>query len=776
MMTTAASSASPAVHDTPALSSALRDAAKGSRVAVADARFGTWTPHSIATQWIGQIVGQDIALKNDAPPIASLMSLGDAMCAGIDEEGKGNRALLSAFGTARQLATLLARRPCGLILLAPVMGFDWLADATLFLGYLEEMVPETRVTILTGESPVPCERGDEAGAAAQDSPVPRAIRANSLAAAIPSAMSPRTVSLFGEAEKRDLLILENGWAIAAPESRGGDAWLFSAADIARLGPLGLGALRGFATYYSASETCGAWQCCVDAWRICHAGPRELAPMLMDQAVERAAAGGERETLRAQRQALRIATSNYPVAAAELPPEPQADPATAGFIEQTRGWGLVMIGQPAAAHAALRRALALRPVGPPARADLLLMNIAALAELRAGYPDEAMALEKQIELGLESIPGAEELRFVNSINQARLYRYQQDFDRARTYYEHAFTTTKGGRTETDHVNVELCLARLEMARGDNPAAFLHWVRAAMQWCANACPEALNWRVQMLVIDKGWQIALTNHADAQALVERLAGGFLNQLQQLAAALDLAVDVDPNHAFPFFVSDAVRVQARPRALGGAGWSVLAATVDDAPRPSGARLRALWAWLTAFIHRTVLGAAGNCFLIDRRDGSDMPTDWEAVLASAVDHDAAAIDFDGRHAMIDASWAADAQQRRALGLNPFVARIEEDGERPLVHFRRYANAFTPSPSQHELIVAAQRGVSLGEALHGRDELAADLTMLRRQRIVRLAELALDDAQSFDSKSVSPQPVARAAARGPALSADTLLDSMIGRG
>lgn len=742
--------------DTPALVAALREASRGGRYAVADARLGGWTPHSVATQWLGQIIGQDVTLTNDAPPLASLMSLGDAMCAGIDEEGKGNRALLSAFSSARQLAKILGRRPHELILLTPPDGFSLLAETALLLGYLKELVKNVRVTMVATQptsSQIECAGIDEGGGRA----VARVIRARSLAAAIPTVISPRTAAMFDEAEKSDLLFFHNGWAVARPEGRRDDPWLFSQADIVRLGQIGLSSLRGFATYYSQPDACHAWQRCVEGWRLCHAGPRELAPLLMDQAVDSATTPGERDPLRAQRQALRIATSSYPAAAAESSPAPYTDKATASFIEESIGWGLVMTGQPIAAREALQRALALCSADPPGRAELLLMNIAALAELRAGDPSGAMMLEKRIEQRLAEIPDAEELRFVNSINQARLYRYQRDFDQAETYYERAFATTQGGRTETDHVNVELCRARLEMARGDEPAAFIHWVRAAIQWCSNDCPEALNWRVQMLVIDSKRRISVSSHTEAQLLVEDLAEGFLGQLRSLAATVGIAVDGDPRQALPFYASDAVSLRSPPRALGGAGWSVLAADVDERPRAWGPAFNALQAWLTAFIRRDVAPGIENCFLVDRRDGADMPTNLMTTLASAVDHGAAAINFDSWHVAINPVWASHAQLARSLVLNPFVAHV--DGKTTAVRFRRYAPPFAPSSSQRELIAGARSGMILGEALAERDDLLAELAGLRRRRVLCLGKLTEEDIQTFVA-TAEPSHAAPCSTRG----------------
>jgi hypothetical protein len=272
---------------------------------------------------------------------------------------------------------------------------------------------------------------------------------------------------------------------------------------------------------------------------------------------------------------------------------------------------------------------------------------------------------------------------------------------------------------------------------------------MQWCANECPEALNWRVQMLVIENKRRIALSSHAEAVALAELLAEGFLRQLEHLAASIELQLDVDPRQALPFFVSDAVETRGPPRLLGGAGWAVLAANVDERPRRAGPALNALQAWLTAWIRRYSGPGTENCFLIDRRDGADMPFDWETALASAVDHGADAVDFDGRHEVLDPVVVARAQGERLLALNPFVARVDDEADTPLVHFRRYWNAFTPSPSQVELIARAREGLPLRKALSGRPGLAADLALLRRQRVVCLAGLARGDSELFGASTAA---------------------------
>jgi hypothetical protein len=733
--------------DTPTLAAAIRDAGGDGRYAVADARLGTWTPQSLATQWISQIVGQDVVFNSDVPKMISFEWLNEALAGGIDEEGKGNRALLGAFETASQLRRVLTQRPASLVLLTPDSGSPWLDESELLLGYVRELSPAIRITAIATAHSAPTPAESVADALAPPSqPRFSAIRAHSLVSAMPVALSPRLRSLLGEESATNLLILDNGWALATPESRLGEQWHFSAEQLARFSQPGLTSLRSFATFHAEPGLCSAMQLALEAWRLCYVGPRELAPILMDRAVDCARTPQERDMLLAQRQMLRIRTSSFAKAAAEPAPRESAAPDAAGTIEEGRGWGLALTGDAAGARDILRRARALRSIDPPDRAALLLLNISALAELRAGDAVGAMKLEKIIERRLSEIPGSEDLRFVNCINQARLYRYERDFDQSENYYRQAFETARGGRTDTDQVNVNLCFAQLAMARGHEADALLHWVRAAMQWCTNECPEALNWRVQMLVIEKERRVTVSSYAEAQALAEMLAGGFLRQLDRLAAINGIKIDADSNDALPFFVSDAVSTPATPpRVLGGTGWSVLATRVNIEPRCSGPMIERLRAWLTAWIRRRSAAADENCFLIDRRDGDEMPVDWATMLASAVDHGAGTIEFDGRCVALDRDDLTRAQHRRSLLLSPCVARVTDD-EPPVVHFHRYRPPLALSPSHRELIDCARMAMPLSAILDRGPEPRSGLPLLRRQRVICLGPLASIDIDAFAAR------------------------------
>lgn len=731
-----------AAYDRSALRDAL-DALRPAPCAVADLSRGGWGAQSLATQWLGQILGRDVTPRNDAPPIEQLYSLGRAMGAGIDEESRGNRSLTQAFGAAQQLARLLARVPTALVVLTPGHGFGWRRDDRLLLEYLLELAPDITVTLIVTAPP---------GA-------PRFVPPSSPALALPTALSPALRELVDPAGEADLLILDNGWAIAAPGDRNTGGAPFDQAALARFAHPRLAPFLAFAMLHAEEDAVASWQLCFEAWRQCHSGYREVAPELMDTAIARAPEATSEAALRAQRQAMRIADAAFVQAADEPAPAAEVPPDVAGFIEECRGWGMVMANRPQEALTALRRAMALLVTNTPDKAQLLLMNIAALAEQRSGYTEQALTLEREIEARLPDLPGANgELTFVNSINLARLRRYAECFDDAERYYRRAFDTFEGARTETDQVNVDLCLARLAMARGDADAAFDHWIRAALQWVANRCPEALNWRVQALVIGNGRRISIQTHTEAAALVEQLAAGFVLALDDAARAAGHTLGDDEAPMRHFLPSDRARIGLVPlRLLGGTGWSVVAATTCEQPRHQGEAMQRLRRRLSGWIAAQWPTAGENAYLIDRRDGTGMPGTPAEQVASAADHGVDAIHLPAAHGRLDESDIATLRDARIIRLSPIVAEIERDR----VHFRRYMQPLSLMGIDAAIVAAAQAGWPVGrlladQARQGRRESAVRqaLDALREKHVVQLRAITPDMLDDLRGKPTIANEIA----------------------
>jgi tetratricopeptide (TPR) repeat protein len=652
--------------------------------AVADLTLGSWTPHSIEAQWLGQILQKDVVFKSDATPLAAISSLGDAMYASIDEESLGARAPFLARRAARQLSRVLARRPAALIVLVPCFSIPWRDDDALLLEYLNEIEPGLDLTFAIA--------GDQPSAWPTDQPSPPlglapakfVAPADNVLYAVPSAISPSVLGRIGALA--GLIPITGGWALVAPESRQRPA--LDRTAVKAFKAIGLDKLSAYASLHGQGANNDAWLLCAEAWKQCHSGYRELGLTFIAAAENAATNILQREALRSQKQAMRIATSRFQEAAEEQDTADSAPPALAGIMNGLKGWGLVMAGQPSEAQAYLAKALALGPSGSMDKAYLFLKNIHALALLRSGHPDEALSEELCIEAAISTLPThAAALNFVNALNLARLYRYSRDFKRARAYYTKAFDTCDGSRTETDAVNQNLCFARLAEDEAHHREALLCWLRAALQWCANDCPEALNWRSQALVTGSRHQTPIRGLSDARRIVEALAEAFVESLDRVATlcGMDCQSWSSMGSELPIVSTDVDDARLRPvRYIGGNGWAVVGCVGKLSRRSFGPSFKRLLRWLNHWIQdKTGIGTE-NCYAIDRYDGREMPVTHREMLGSAIDFSVYRFVYDGVEACIDSTVLETWRDMRVLTMGPMIAHADIEGSNPQIIFKRY--------------------------------------------------------------------------------------------
>ena len=81
----------------------------------------------------------------------------------------------------------------------------------------------------------------------------------------------------------------------------------------------------------------------------------------------------------------------------------------------------------------------------------------------------------------------QLRYVNELNLARLYRRRQQPDIAQAHYDAAFTTTRGVGSQGDLLHEEACRAHMETRQGRDAGAAASWLRAALLWSVFGLPR-------------------------------------------------------------------------------------------------------------------------------------------------------------------------------------------------------------------------------------------------------------------------------------------------
>jgi tetratricopeptide (TPR) repeat protein len=713
--------------------------------AVADLTLGSWTTSSLATQWLGQLIGKEVSFKS-APRATQLRSLGDAMCAGIDEEGKGNRDVLTALSTARQIARVVRRFSARLVLIAPRFGFPWRTEDRLLVEYVRDVMPEIELDVVVTGPPSPWPEGWEIELLGSTEPRPEPPN-TALLALLPTALPPSALDGCAPEDVPEHVALGNGWGIVAPEARRDPRACFGGHELAKMDRPGLRNHAAYAFYHSSGVAVDPWFMCLEGWKQCYSGYRDVGLSYARAAETHAKTSEEAFAFVAHGQAMRLAMARYRDAAAMPDPDRPLPVETKRILDQMKGWALVMEGRPEEALSYLHAALRGERTEPVDKAHLFLLNITALAELRCGNFETALALEKEIEASFELLDdGAAELKFVNCINLARLYRYARDYDRSESYYGLAFGTVEGARTDNDAVNANLCMARLEETRRADERALLALVRAAMHWCSSDCPEALNWRVQGLLIGNERRTSLESFGAAAALVERLAAAFREDLERLSAACGRSVRVgSPARVRPFVHSD--RHAEPPTAVryaGGAGWGVIAARGDCPVRRYGPHHEALVAWLNAWIETAAGVSDETYYVIDRRNGSEMPTTWEQLVSSAVDFGVTEMHFDGRTLVTDPAVLAQTRRAFRLRLNPSVAGLEDAGGTPVATFKRYLPPLPIAPHERAIVDLAARGVQLADVYAHLErmnvraaEADAAIAALRKNRLVQL--IASDD-------------------------------------
>jgi tetratricopeptide (TPR) repeat protein len=679
------------------------------RVVVADLSLGTWTPHALATQILGGLIGKEVSPKAHGTQSMAGTGQGEAMCASIDHEGRGNSVLLTAYQNARQIGTVWNQRSAAIVIMAPAFGIAWRRDDQLLIEYLASLSPELELhfVVLNGQ-PSAWPAGWSVSLTNRIDGVHVVAHPECLLARLPGTVGPMAYAACTQEEREALIELGNGWAVVRPELRCAPRRSgFTRAEHAALAVRGVRHLSGYVLYYSSRSAENGWALCQEAWKQFDGGYHELSMLFIEAAQECVTDSESKALFAGHRQAMLLASANYAGAAAAEEPDPDLPIAARGLLLQAKGWGLVMSNRPTEALPLLHRALSLLQPEVPDIPYMFLLNISALAEQRCGNHEAAQALEKRIErLIVEHGLQDARLRYVNWINLARLARYAKDLDAAEHYYSLAFSTVEGAPSEGDSIHANLCRERIEDARGNHRAALDCLVRAAMYWCASDCPESLNWRVQTVIFGKPRRAELTRTDAIVELVEDIAAALLVKLKAAGEACGVAISSDRVEVTPFFYYDGtVNLPSGTRYVGEDGWAVMLAETGRRKQHYGPNYDTLLSWLNGWVRRTGMARA-QCYLIDRSNGDEMPVDWPQMLASAIRCGVCELTSNGERVSLTAETMQSIADQRTLFLNPVVASTKEKGGRILIGYKRYFQPYQTNEDEHVLLSALGRNIA----------------------------------------------------------------------
>ncbi|AUC75981.1 tetratricopeptide repeat protein [Olleya sp. Bg11-27] len=207
------------------------------------------------------------------------------------------------------------------------------------------------------------------------------------------------------------------------------------------------------------------------------------------------------SITSQIQNIRIALMYFSEAAQEATPSLDLPDEYKASLFQAKAWGLVMTNQAQEAEAYFEQARTFLSEKDHPRMYLYLMNISALNKLRIGEVDTAFRFEREIEEKLSERDVQDwHILYINSINQARLYKKVNDLVRAEEYYMKAFEINNSLKVESDLLYTNFCLAQLEDLKGNNPASYTYYLCACIHWLCNETPESLAPRVAQAVLCK------------------------------------------------------------------------------------------------------------------------------------------------------------------------------------------------------------------------------------------------------------------------------------
>ena len=441
----------------------------------------------------------DFGLSRDARvPTPQVSSYADVIGRAIEEEARGDLAVLRSLGLASRIAAEARGGPPRTFLaIVPRFGLPLAPEDVHLVRFLTQALRDGpgRLILVGGDRIPPSLPPDwvvdwQADPDLDPDPNPAPLpppRDGDLLGLVPGLIEPGMVaslSTGGPARDGDMVAwgLANGLGLIPPEYRR-DPREVSRLDFDRLAlaARSFGWLRAFAQFHGNNIHVDPVVLAEEARRHLAEGGVGVALRLADRA---AACAGLRSTRR--------------------PSSVGAGPADRLAEVLRGGCGR----RPAAGGSALatlvlmsREGMGARDVGgPPARGGLSQGGSGALGTgrsqptriplhtqyrrvqpVQAGGLGGPLKLEREIEAGISGLPEPDwRLGYVNAMNIARLRRRLGDFDEAEAGYSRAFGMIPCPLSDSLSIYRDVCLAGLDGERGRHADALTGWTRAGLRW--------------------------------------------------------------------------------------------------------------------------------------------------------------------------------------------------------------------------------------------------------------------------------------------------------
>lgn len=696
---------------------------------VSDLSLGAWKSHQVAREFCQQLgmsfeqsTQPELGRKGatHAPP-----AYADLMGDWIDAEARGDRTVTSALEAAgRFVASVGETGPRTFVVIAPRYGLGWEAENLQFIRFLAHGLRGSghRLTVVCA--------GEEDTTLPPDWLVnwtrapegPKPEKSVGLLGLVPGIVLPGEAAAVESSGRDDATLclnLGHGCMLVAPECRRPPSEVSRFVyDRLAAAACPLKWLEAYAQFFGNNLYVDPSLLVDEASRLISEGSHGTALRLLRRAAACAKSPVLRASYESQVQGMCIALHRFREMADAPSPPPNLPRELRGALFQAKGWGLVMADDPARGLPYLEEAGALlEPHYGGSREYLYFLNIYALARLKAGDPDGALELERRVEThALRHVPPDWRLIYINSINIARLLRRAGDYEAAGRYYDRAFATTLGVRSESDTIYTNVCRARLRADRGEMRESFIYWLRASLHWVSSTAPEALGQRVAAAIVSRGLSTTegleenvsaslvslLLDSAGKSSLVRADLPAELHDLEALPAPSFVRADGAPKAAFEQSVS--------ALAAGGLG---LLLTREKLPTVfSGAnhlRLRALLYDLLKRLSPEAIFEGARSILVDDRLGREIPADALELLEACVRLSVPKVVFGSVEVELDAARREGLERLSRVRIGAAVAGVELGGEVPYVTYKRYMPPKPISSTASRIIASLDDCLSMQE-------------------------------------------------------------------
>ncbi|MBD3628758.1 hypothetical protein [Cyclobacterium sp.] len=649
---------------------------------------GHWVVHEICSQlaierydYLQPLIGVDSQGEEYASIISRL----------IDNESTGDQNFIIAYESCKRIISELVKQhiKC-VVIISPLPGYSWERENIEFIQLLSEGLKTTscKVVLLNfGDASFPLgwqvtydfPRTDQ--------------RSPTGSFPIPGLIEGQLASKLQELIPPSSLILSRSHVVIAPSERKKETSNRSL-FISRLKPIDDAShLR---VYFEIQELTNDREIGFLQWEAARRfseGGYAIALRILEAIRKKIPDKLKLASVVSQIQNIRIALMYFSEAANEAAPQEDLPNEYKASLYQSKAWGLVMTNRAPEAEPFFELAREHLSETDYPRVYLYLLNISALNKLKNGDVDAAFEFEREIENKLAQQKDIDwHILYINSINQARLYKKIKEFELAQTYYLKAFEVNNSLRVESDLLYFNFCFAQLEELKGNNNRAFIFWLRSSLHWLSNEHPEALAPRVAQAILGSGLSSNVVSVASISIQLK-------NALLSICRKMNLFFEAfEPNGMITF--SRIERAGEHPEmALGTAGLGIMASSKVVRSVYNGPEYISLKG-LTHSILCTLLPELKNYKTVytDSQFGNELPVSSQELLSSCIRYQVSRIIFGEKKYHFTEKEQFEFLLSSKVRICQAIASVKRGENKLIVYFKRYRRPLTLTKTEKTIL------------------------------------------------------------------------------